>query len=383
MEKLGKLRASFLVTPKLHYSMTPFPSAQSSLDKKLRERTLNRMTNQARLSYAVLAVTLILVGVLKLGAPLLAILFSYFVLTQLSRFIRNKWLTLAVFILLVAAISYTATHFTRAAISALPKIADNSIPSALTWAEAHNLQLPFTDFESLKAQTIDAVKEQAHYLGNVANFARHASTTFVFILIAVVCAVSIFFNSQLDLFRETHKVRNNLYSVCCDEITARFTEFYRSFSTVMGAQMTISAINTIFTAVFVFAVQLPYAPVVIGLTFLCGLFPIVGNIVSNTVIVFIGFLVSPKVAIGALVFLIVIHKLEYFLNSKIIGARIRNPIWLTLIGLIVGERLMGMPGMILSPVVLNYIRVEMSKIEVAGRQVRAGQPAVDRIDRPS
>ena len=204
----------------------------------------------------------------------------------------------------------------------------------------------------------------------MANFARHASTTFVFILIAVVVAVSIFFNSQLDLFRETHKVRNNLYSVLCDEISARFTEFYRSFSTVMGAQMTISAINTVFTSVFVFAVRLPYAAVVVGLTFLCGLFPIVGNVVSNTVIVFIGFLVSPKVAIGALLFLVIIHKLEYFLNSKIIGNRIRNPIWMTLIGLIIGERLMGVPGMILSPVVLNYLRVEMSKIELAPRHGR-------------
>ena len=335
------------------------------------------MTNQARVSYLVLALTLILVGYLKLGAPLLALLFAYFVLAQLSKFIPNKWFTLAVFVFLVLAISYTAIHFTRAAIVALPKIADNSIPSALTWAEAHNLQLPFTDWEGLKAQTIEAVKEQAHYLGNVANFARHASTTVVFILIAVVCAVSIFFNSQLDLFRETHQVRNNLYSALSDEISARFTEFYRSFSTVMGAQITISAINTVFTSVFVFAVQLPYAAVVVGLTFLCGLFPIVGNVVSNTVIVFIGFLVSPKVAIGALVFLVVIHKLEYFLNSKIIGNRIRNPIWLTLIGLIIGERLMGVPGMILSPVVLNYLRVEMSKIELA-RRVPA-EPMVERI----
>jgi predicted PurR-regulated permease PerM len=64
------------------------------------------------------------------------------------------------------------------------------------------------------------------------------------------------------------------------------------------------------------------------------------------------------------VFLILIHKLEYFLNSKIIGGWTRNPVWLTLIGLIIGEELMGIPGMVLAPVVLNYIRVEMSKIDV-------------------
>ena len=69
-------------------------------------------------------------------------------------------------------------------------------------------------------------------------------------------------------------------------------------------------------------------------------------------------------AISALLFLVLIHKLEYFLNSKIIGDRIRNPIWLTLVALIIGERLMGIPGLILAPVVLNYLRVEMLTVEV-------------------
>jgi predicted PurR-regulated permease PerM len=340
------------------------------------------MTRPARFSYAVLAATLIVVGYLQLGAPLLALLFSYFVVTKLSRFIPNKWLTLALFIILVAGISYTAGHFIRAAIAALPEIADNSIPAVIAWLQKWNLNVPFDDFEGLKAHTMTAVKEEAHYLGNVANFARHASATFVFVIIAIVAAVSLFFNSQLDLFRESHKLRNNLYSICCDEITARFSEFYRSFATVIGAQMTISCINTVLTAIFVFAMQLPYAPVIIGLTFLCGLFPIVGNVISNTVIVFVAFRISPKAAIGALIFLVVVHKLEYFLNSKIIGARIRNPIWLTLFGLIVGEKLMGVPGMILSPVVLNYLRVEMSKIEAAPAVIASDHVAVDRIDRP-
>ena len=77
----------------------------------------------------------------------------------------------------------------------------------------------------------------------------------------------------------------------------------------------------------------------------------------------VAFTVSPKLAIWALVFLVTIHKLEYLLNSKIIGDRIKNPVWLTLIGLIVGERLMGISGMILAPVLLHYLRVEASQIE--------------------
>ena len=38
--------------------------------------------------------------------------------------------------------------------------------------------------------------------------------------------------------------------------------------------------------------------------------------------------------------------------------------WFTLLALVLGERLMGIPGMILAPVVLNYLKMETRRIEV-------------------
>ena len=322
------------------------------------------MTTATRISYGVLVFTLVVSGWLHLSAPLLGVLFSYFVLCKLLVLTKRKWLAFILFALVVGGIACGAAYFTRAAIRELPEIADSSLPSASAWAQARQIELPFTDFDSLKAFVIDAFKEEAHYLGNVANFARSATTVLVFVAIGIVAAVSLFFNSQLDLSRNVQASRNNLYSVFCGEISAGFREFYRSFATVMGAQITISLINTVLTAIFVLVVRLPNAPLLIAVTFLCGLLPIVGNLVSNTIIVCVAFTVSLKIAIAAFVFLIAIHKLEYFLNSKIIGDRIRNPVWLTLLALIIGERLMGIPGMVLAPVVLNYLRVEMSKVKV-------------------
>jgi predicted PurR-regulated permease PerM len=322
------------------------------------------MTTPVRVSYAALAVTLVLAAGLHLGPPLLAILFSYFALCKLLAVTKNKWVAFVLFVLVVAGIGWGAAYFTRAAIRELPEVADSSLPSASAWAQARRIELPFTDFDSLKAFVIDAFKEETNYLKDVASFARNATTFLIFVAIGIVAAVSLFFNSQLDLSRNVPASRNNLYSVFYAELSARFRDFYRSFATVMGAQITISLINTVLTAVFVLAVRLPDAPLLIALTFLCGLLPIVGNLVSNTIIVCVAFTVSLKIALIALIFLIAIHKLEYFLNSKIIGDRIRNPIWLMLLALIVGERLMGIPGMVLAPVVLNYLRVEMSKIEV-------------------
>lgn len=215
-------------------------------------------------------------------------------------------------------------------------------------------------------------------LPRLAGFAKGTTAQVVFLIVGCVVAVSLFLNSQFELGREQHAVRNNLYSLLGDEIRERFGTLYRSFDMVMGAQILISAINTVLTTVFVLVVGLPHQAVIIGVTFCCGLLPVIGNLISNTIILAIGFTVSPEMALASLVFLVVIHKLEYFLNSKIIGARIRNPVWLTLLGLVLGEELMGLQGMILAPVVLHYLKVEMAAVEVvapAGAPVPPAGPA--------
>ena len=336
------------------------------------------MITPTRLSYVVLAATVILAGLLHLGVPLLVVLFAYFALRQLYFLTKRKWLALILFGVVVVGIAAAAIFLTRAAVLALPDVADTSIPSASAWAQKRQIELPFTDFESLKQVVIDVLGQEANYLRNVAHFARSATAVLAFCILAIVAAGSLFIKTGLDPYRGTHRVKNNLYSICCDEVSTRFRDFYRCFATVMGAQITISLVNTGLTAIFLIAAGMPHASLLVGVTFLCGLVPIVGNLVSNTIIVFVALTVSPKLAIFALVFLVLIHKLEYFLNSKIIGDRIRNPVWLTLIALIIGERLMGIPGLILAPVVLNYLRVEMLTVEV-----RPVQEKVEYVESPA
>lgn len=322
------------------------------------------MTKSARISYGFILLMLVVVAGLHMATPLITALFSYFALTRLG-FWKQKWLAITLFLLLVVSIFYGFVFFIREALVALPKVAEQSIPSIVEFAEKQGIALPFEDWDQMKKELspliIENLKGQLHYLGN---FAKLATKQSVFLVIGFVVAISMYINPRLELGRETHAIKNNFYSVTCDEISARFASFYESFATVMGAQLTISMINTALTSIFVASVSLPYAPVVIGVTFLCGLLPIIGNLISNSVIVGIGFTISPQMAMGALVFLILLHKLEYLLNSKIIGDRIKNPIWLTLLGLILGERLMGIPGMILAPVILHYIKREASQIEV-------------------
>src|SRR5437763_7569192 len=250
------------------------------------------MITPTRLSYGVLAATIILAGLLHLGVPLLVVLFSYFALRQLYFLTKRKWLALILFGVVVAGIATAAVFLTRLAVLALPNMADTSIPSASAWAQKRQIELPFTDFETLRQFVVDALGEEANYLRNVANVAKATTTNLVFSILGIIAAASLFFYTGLDPYRGTHRLKNNLYSICCDEVSRRFRDFYRSFATVMGAQITISFINTALTAVFLIAVRMPHAPLLIAVTFLCGLVPIVGNLVSNTIIVFVSLTVS-------------------------------------------------------------------------------------------
>src|SRR5204862_3841241 len=126
------------------------------------------MITPARLSYGVLAFTIILAGLLHLGTPLLVLLFSYFALRQLYSLTRRKWLALTLFVIAVAGIAAAGVYFTRAAILALPDVADTSIPSASAWAQKRSIELPFTDFESLRQVVVSTLGEEANYLRNVA-----------------------------------------------------------------------------------------------------------------------------------------------------------------------------------------------------------------------
>jgi predicted PurR-regulated permease PerM len=321
------------------------------------------MTQQRRISYVVMLVLFLLAGWLHMVSLLMAALFSYFALTKLQFSKRmGKWPTVVLFAVLVVGVVLTTVHFLSETIVALPSMADKAIPSMMRWAEKYGLVFPFQDYDSLKTGLFELAREHVGSLNSVATFARGATRQLVFLLIGCVCAISLFINARFELDRESNPNPNNLYYLSGDELTKRFTLFYRSFAIVMGAQMTISVINTVLTAIFILALGLPHPLVIIGITFLCGLVPIIGNLVSNSVIVATGFTRSPETALAALVFLVVVHKLEYLLNSKIIGERIRNPVWLTLLGLVLGEKLMGIPGMVLAPVVLHYLKMEIGKV---------------------
>lgn len=333
------------------------------------------MSLPVRLSYGFVLLLIIGASYLNVATPLVTVFFSYFALRKLGGLGKRKWMGVTLFLVLVSATGVAFYLFLAQAVIALPRMAETTIPVVIAWAEKQGIELPFADFQSLRVLALNAVKSR---LGGIGTFAGVVLVQTAAVIIGVVVAISLFLNSKFDLETDDPAQGHNLYTLTGREIAARCRTLYQSFATVMGAQILISAINTVLTAVFLLLVGFPNVLVLIGVTFLCGLLPIVGNLVSNTIIVGVAFTIAPRTALTALVFLVVLHKLEYFLNSKIVGDRIQNPMWLTLVGIVIGEKLMGIPGMILAPVLLHYLKVEGKRYSLTAQRLAtpAAVPAV-------
>ncbi|ALS60266.1 AI-2E family transporter [Pandoraea norimbergensis] len=150
-------------------------------------------------------------------------------------------------------------------------------------------------------------------------------------------------------------------------LSRRVTRFGDAFRRIVFAQLKISAINTVFTAIFLlgvlplFDIHVPLRKSMIVVTFVVGLLPVVGNLISNTFIVVLSLSVSLYVAIASLVFLIVIHKLEYFLNARIVGTQIQSRAWELLLAMIVMEAAFGLPGLVAAPIYYGYLKSELAE----------------------
>lgn len=138
-----------------------------------------------------------------------------------------------------------------------------------------------------------------------------------------------------------------------------------AFRRVVFSQLRISGINTVLTGVYLLValpiagVHLPLAKTMVAVVFLVGLLPIVGNLISNSVIVVLSLSVSLSVAATSLAFLVVIHKLEYFLNAHIVGTQVRAHAWELLIAMVVMEAGFGIAGLVAAPIYYAYLKDEL------------------------
>lgn len=208
----------------------------------------------------------------------------------------------------------------------------------------------------IKASAIKLIDE---YRAALTRISKNSITSFVYILIGIIIGAMLSFH-RLKMRKNRRKMP--LFKA---ELVQRIVTFETSFERVFLAQVKISLIDTFLTGLYLylvlplFGVELPFKMTVLIVAFIVGLIPVAGNLISNTIIIILSLGASLYVALASLVFLVVIHKLEYFLNAKIIGSEIESSAWELLVAMVVFERIFGIGGIIVAPVYYAYLKNEL------------------------
>ena len=211
------------------------------------------------------------------------------------------------------------------------------------------------DAESMKVAVVELLNKHAT---SVKSLGTTAGRVAMHILIGMVIGAII-------SLREANPVATQKPLAAALSIRAR--RLSTAFRNVVFAQTRIAALNALFTWLYLgvalplLGVHLPLTKTLIALTFVVGLMPVIGNIISNTFIVIVSLNHSLPVAISSLVFLVVIHKLEYFLNAKIIGSQIKARAWELLVAMLVMESIFGVSGVIAAPIYYAYLKEELAE----------------------
>jgi predicted PurR-regulated permease PerM len=212
----------------------------------------------------------------------------------------------------------------------------------------HSLAMRFDigiDDEAIK----DVIFAQsAKSLGIAVKIVNTLSKEVIYVLFAFILNMLLFLEKGVVhrvFFTHDASMTAFLYRFC----SARFNRFYRYFRKVMVGQFFISIINTSITSIVILSLGLPHKVTLLCIVFLCGLVPVIGNLISNTILS-VTALISSGVPpfIICLALLVGIHKLEYFLNGKIIGTIIQLPMFATVLCLLAGEATLGVFGMIVA-----------------------------------
>ncbi len=154
----------------------------------------------------------------------------------------------------------------------------------------------------------------------------------------------------------------------------RLAESYREtadsiilFAKVVGenfrAQLIISAINTVLTALGLFFLGIKAIVLLCTIVFMCGLIPVLGMWISSAPIVLMAINSGGmELGVWALVMIFAIHMLEaYVLNPRIVSSVMHiNPV-MTLIILYIAHSMIGLWGMLLGVPISVYIYRKISK----------------------
>lgn len=207
--------------------------------------------------------------------------------------------------------------------------------------------------EELKDQIFSWIEINLIFIRKMGHTLLHGCITlFIGLIIGIIIACT----------KHTPKYRNTYF---INQLLKRIYNLSQAFHNIVFAQIKISSVNTLLTSIMIFIIcplfnqSLPLGKTLIIATFILGLIPIIGNLISNIMITIAALSISLSIGVIMLIYLILIHKLEYFLNAEIIGNKINAHPWELILSMIFLESLFGLEGLIAAPIYYAYLKTEL------------------------
>ncbi len=350
-------------------SFTPFKSVEMPVDGLLEPRT--RPSTIEIMAWLIIGGLLLFVMFEHLVSGVVAGLALYLMLDRLTHSFSKRMPRAAarpLALLLVTILGGGATVGGIALVVSFARHHAENIPAMMTkmaeilqstraWMGGYGEQIipdVLMDAENIKTGIVAWLKGHAETL-KVAG--GNFSMALVHIIMGLLLAVLVFFRHVTRHDRERGPLAQTL--------AQKVVRFSNAFAQIATAQIKISAVNTSLTALYLlvilplFGKHVPFATTIVLVTFICGLIPVLGNLISNTVIVILSLGISGGTALASLTFLVLIHKLEYLINSRIVGGETDSQAWEILLAILVGETAFGVAGVVMAPIIYAFIKREL------------------------
>jgi len=349
--------------------LVPVPAAEPAVRPAPVSR--QRPSNAEIASWVLFGAFLLYVLMLHMVSALISGLALYLILDKLAQMMSRRVPGMAARTTSIIIVTLTAAGIivgaTAMLISFLQHQSDtlpammrqmaDILRSTRLWLGGYGRQLIpdfMTDAESFKVGIVDWLKNHA---GGLKMAGGTFSAGLLHIFMGTLLAVVVFFRHVTHLDDRTR-------GPLAQYLTEKADRFSEVFARIAAAQIKVSLFNTFITALYLLTLlllgrQIPFMTTLIVVTFILGLVPIVGNVVTNVVLVILSLGVSGGTAIVSLVFVLAISKLQYLLTSRLVGSEVDSQAWEILLAIIVGEAAFGLAGVVVAPIIYAFIKGEL------------------------
>lgn len=202
-------------------------------------------------------------------------------------------------------------------------------------------------FDHVEAlQTESLVEKGQHYAGSVVEFIGSIGKNVVYVIMGLILAVVYLAEEEkLEAWRDTMpedatvRILLRYFSYLCDAI-----------SITAQLQVIVAIVNTLVTLPVLLAMGLPSVPALMAFLFAMGLIPVVGGVVSGTVMGILAYV--HKGLIGVVAFFVstfFLHKIEsYYLSPRLTARHVNLPGFVIITSLVLFEHAFGLVGLFLS-----------------------------------